>query len=246
VNDATTGIAIVDWALGLLAPPWGYLIVFGFTVSENIFILGTFTPGETVVVAAAFVASTGDLSLLGVWFVAVVGGVVGSNIGYFLGRRGGREAFLRIGDRFHMSEKRIEAAEEYFYKHGSPTIFVARFAAGVKNLVPMIAGASRMHLGWFELYTVLGAMAQTTLLVAIGYFVGANIDRALQIVSQVGIVGLVLFVVVIALALFGRRRFVSARDERLVEEIEAEDAEEQGAEGILDEEPFGGMDEYEP
>lgn len=246
MNDAVTGIAIVDWALGLLAPPWGYLIVFGFTVSENIFILGSFTPGETVVIAAAFVASTGRLSLAGVWLASVVGTTVGSNIGYLLGRRGGRETLLRYGDRFHMSEKRIEAAEEYFYKHGSPTVFAARFAAGVKNLVPMIAGTSRMHLGWFELYTVLGAMTQTTLMVAIGYFVGANIDRALQIGSQIGVVGFVLFAGVVILALVGRRRYVSARVEQLLEEEEAEDAEEVGSGGIFEELPVGGMDEYEP
>ena len=246
MNGAITGITIVDWALGLLAAPWGYLIVFAFSVSENIFILGTFTPGETVVVAASFMASQGELSLAGVWLASVLGGTIGSNIGYILGRKGGREALLRYGDRFHISEKRIEAAEEYFYKHGSPTIFIARFAAGVKNLVPMIAGASRMHVGWFEVYTVLGAMAQTTLMVAIGYFVGANIDTALTIASQIGIFGLVLFVGVVVLLILGRRRFISTRVEQLIEEEEAEELEESGAEGILEEVPFGGMDEYEP
>lgn len=246
MNGATTGIAIVDWALGLLAAPWGYLIVFGFTVSENIFILGSFTPGETVVVAAAFVASAGDLNLAAVWIASVVGGSIGSNIGYFVGRRGGRETLMRYGDRFHMSEKRLAAAEEYFFKHGSPTVFVARFAAGVKNLVPMIAGASRMHIGWFELYTVLGAMAQTSVMVAIGYFVGTNIDFALKIASQVGILGLVLFLTVVVLALVGRRRYLSTRVEQLVAECDAEDAEEAGAQGIIEELPPGGMDEYEP
>lgn len=243
---AHTGIAIVDWALGLLAAPWGYLIVFGFTVSENIFVLGTLTPGETVVVAAAFVASAGDLNLAGVWLASVLGGTIGSNVGYFFGRRGGREALLRFGDRFHMSEKRIEAAEEYFDNHGAPTVFVARFAAGVKNLVPVIAGASRMKIGWFELYTVLGAMAQTTMMVAIGWFVGENIDVALKIASQVGILGLVLFVAAVVLALVGRRRYIAAKVDRLVEESEGEEAEEAGSEGIFDEPPVGGMDEYEP
>lgn len=246
MNGAITGIAIVDWALGLLAAPWGYLIVFSFTVSENIFILGTFTPGETVVVAAAFVASAGKLNLFGVWLASVMGGTIGSNIGYLLGRKGGRDALARYGHRFHMSEKRIRAAEEYFDNHGSPTIFLARFAAGVKNLVPVIAGASRMKLGWFELYTVLGAMAQTTVMVAIGYFVGANIDVALKIASQVGIVGLILFVVAIVLALVGRRRYISSKVERLVAESEVEDAEEASAEGALEEPPADGMDEYEP
>ena len=63
-----TGIAIVDWFLSLL-DSLGYLIVFAFTVFENIFVVGSMTPGETVVVAAAFVSSSGGLVLAGVWLV---------------------------------------------------------------------------------------------------------------------------------------------------------------------------------
>ena len=207
MTEPVTGIAIVDWFLGLLGQ-WGYLIVFGFTVSENIFILGSFTPGETIVVAAAFLGSRGDLSLAGVWLASVLGTLVGSNISYVIGRRGGRDALTRWSDRFRIPLMRIEAAEEYFYNHGSKTVFLARFAAGVKNFVPMIAGASHMGLFWFELFSLLGAIAQTTLMVAIGYFVGENFDLALKIASQVGIVGFLLFVGVIVLLLVGRRRYI--------------------------------------
>lgn len=245
MTDPVTGIAIVDWFLALLGT-WGYLIVFGFTISENVFILGSFTPGETVVMAAAFVASRGDLNLAGVWIASVIGTMVGTNLSYMLGRKGGRSAITYWGDRFHISLMRIEAAEEYFYKHGSKTVFLARFAAGVKNFVPMIAGASHMGLFWFELFSLLGAFAYTTLMVAIGYFLGSNFDLALKIASQIGIVGTLLFVALIVLALVGRRRYINARDARLIAEEAAEAAEEAGAEGTLDEEPLDGMDEYEP
>ncbi len=245
MTDPVTGIGIVDWFLGLLGT-WGYLIVFGFTVSENVFILGSFTPGETIVIAAAFVASQGDLSLAGVWAASVIGTLVGSNISYLLGRRGGRGAITYWGERFRIPAMRIEAAEEYFDKHGSKTVFVARFAAGVKNFVPMIAGASHMGLFWFELFSLLGAIAQTTLMVAIGYFLGSNLDLALRIGSNVGIFGFLLFVALIVVLIVSRRRYIESRDERLVAEELADEAEEFGMEGCCDELPVGGMDEYEP
>lgn len=245
MTEPVTGIAIVDWALGLL-DQWGYLIVFGFTVSENIFVLGSFTPGETVVMAAAFVASMGDLNVAGVWFASVIGTTVGSNISYALGRKGGREMLMRFGDRFRISDERITAAEEYFFKHGSKTVFLARFGAGVKNFVPMIAGVSHMGLFWFELYTVLGAITYTTIGVLIGYFIGENFDRAVAILSNIGFVGLLLFVGVVVLLLVGRRRYIQAQTEELVAEELAEEAEEIGLDGCLDEPPPDGMDEYEP
>ncbi len=245
MTEPVTGIGIVDWFLRLLGE-WGYLIVFGFTVSENIFILGSFTPGETIVVAAAFLGARGDLSLTGVWFASVVGTLVGSNISYIIGRRGGRDAITKWSERFRIPYVRIEAAEEYFNNHGSKTVFLARFAAGVKNFVPMIAGASRMRILWFELFSLLGAIAQTSLMVAIGYFVGQNFDLAMKIASQVGIFGFLLFVFVIVLLLVGRRRYIEARDERLVAEELDEEAEEAGLCGILDEPPVDSMDEYEP
>ena len=245
MTEPVTGIAIVDWFLRFL-DTWGYLIVFGFTVSENIFVLGSFTPGETVVMAAAFVASMGELNVVGVWFASVIGTIVGSNLSYALGRKGGRDMLMRFGDRFHISDDRITAAEEYFFKHGSKTVFLARFAAGVKNFVPMIAGVSHMGLFWFELYTLLGAITYTTIGVLIGYFIGQNFDKAVAIAGQVGVVGTVLFVVLVVLLIVGRKRHIDARTERLLAEEHDDEAEESGLEGVLEEPPFGGMDEYEP
>jgi membrane protein DedA with SNARE-associated domain len=111
--EPVTGIAFIDWFLGLLDVA-GYPIVFGFTVFENLFVIGGITPGETIVVAAAFLSTPqyGSLQWPLVWLASVVGTVLGSNISYFLGRRGGRDALLRYGSRFHISEKRIADAEE--------------------------------------------------------------------------------------------------------------------------------------
>ncbi len=205
--EPVTGIAIIDWFLGLLDTA-GYPIVFGFTLFENLFVIGGITPGETIVVAAAFLSTPtyGSLQWPLVWLASVLGTVIGSNISYFLGRKGGRDALLRYGHRFHISEKRIADAEEYFAVHGSKTVLVGRFTAGFKNFTPMIAGVSRMKLPWFELYTVLGAMLYSAVMVLIGYFLGENFERALAFAAGIGYAGVAILLTLVLVLVLVRRR----------------------------------------
>ncbi len=213
-----TGIAIVDWFLALL-DSHGYLLVFGFTIFENLFVIGSFTPGETVVMAAAFMSTPqqGGLNITGVWICSVIGTVTGSNISYWVGRIGGRDTFLRLSKRFKVKEEHLVAAEKYFYTHGSKTVLLSRFAAGFKNFVPMIAGVSKMELAYFEGWTIAGAVLYTSLMCGIGYFVGENFDKALKIAAQIGWVGMVLFIAVIGFAIWGKRRFEKRQIEEFAE-----------------------------
>jgi membrane-associated protein len=225
-----TGITIIDWFLGLM-DTWGYLLTIAFTISENLFVIGSFTPGETVVIAAAFLSAPqngGHLSLAAIWLSSVFGTIVGSNISYWFGRRGGRDTLIRYGRRFHIGENRLAAAEAYFYSHGSKTVFLSRFAPGFKNFVPVIAGMSKMHVLYFQGWTLLSAVVYTTVMCLIGRFVGENFDSALTIAQRLGYFGLAIFVIVLGLALFGRRRFAAHRREELLDEYAEELADEWG------------------
>ena len=217
-----TGFAPLDWFLSLL-DAWGYLIVAGFTVSENLFVLGSFTPGETVVMAAGFVSKAGGLNPWLVGVSSLVGTLIGSNASYWFGRHGGRDALLKWGGRF-VDEERIIAAEEYFEMHGNKTVLISRFAAGFKNFVPVVAGASRMRLWIFEVYTLIGAVAYTTLMVMLGRIFAENFDRALAVARNITWFGFILLLAMIGFIIWGRRRLIERKVEQLVEvaEIEAE------------------------
>lgn len=224
-----TGIAILDWFLGLMNT-WGYLITAAFTISENLFVIGSFTPGETVVIAAGFLSApaNGSLSLTAVWLSSMFGTVLGSNISYWFGRRGGRDTLARYGRRFHINEERLAGAEAYFYRHGSKTVFLSRFAPGLKNFVPVIAGMSKMHILYFEGWTFLSAAAYTTAMCLIGRFVGENFDRALAIGRSLGYFGFAVFAVVLGLAVFGRHKLVEHRRDELLDEYAEELADDWG------------------
>lgn len=235
-----TGIALVDWFLGVMQT-WGYLVVFVITIFENLFVIGSFTPGETFVLTAAFVASRGSLSLPVVWTLSVVGTTIGSNIGYVAGWRLGRDtvqrqisrlAATRIGSRLGLSDDSLADAELYFYRHGSKTVLLSRFAVGLKNIVPVVAGVSRMGPFFFELYTVLGAVVYTSLMCAIGWFLGENLDLALRIASGIGYFGLLIVLALFAAVWWAGRRVRLRRQETEIAEEAAEEAGESVAEAI--------------
>jgi len=221
----------VDWFLRLL-DAWGYLIVAGFTVFENLFVLGSFTPGETVVIAAAFVASGGGLTVWGVAGASLVGTLIGSNASYILGRRAGlsavsafaeRVAATRIGRLLRIDPNGMDEVHEHFHTDGAKTVFISRFAVGAKNFVPAVAGAVRMPFFWFELYTLLGAITYTAAMCAIGWFLGQNFKYALRIATSMGWVGLALLAVFVTFVVAGRRRIKARREARAEEEGSDED-----------------------
>lgn len=210
-----TGVAIIDWFLRAL-DSWGYLIVALFTISENLFVIGSFTPGETVVMAAGFVSKMGGLNAWIVGLASLIGTMTGSNVSYLFGRRGGREALLKWGGKF-FDEEHITAAEEYFELHGNKTVLVSRFAAGFKNFVPVIAGVYRMRVWIFELYTFIGALIYTTLMVTLGVVFADNFDRALAVARNMTWVGLVLVVAMLAFLFWGRHRYIASRVDKFAE-----------------------------
>jgi len=222
-----TGIPLLDWFFSFL-DSWGYLIVFLFTLSENLFVIGSFTPGELMVMAAGFVTVKGGLDPALVAASSMAGTIVGTNLSYYFGRRGGRQALERWGGKVFY-EERIRASEEYFERHGSPTVLFARFAAVFKNFVPVIAGVSKMRVWIFELYTVIGALIYTTLMLLLGRIFAENFDRAIAIARNLTWLGTILLVVVLVFLLWGRRKLHARRIEALAES--AEDPAEDAADG---------------
>lgn len=209
-----TGIDWVDALLAVLVE-WGVGLTFLATVLENVFVVGSFTPGDTFVVAAAFTASRGALSLPAIWAVTLLGTITGSNISYIIGRRLGlggvralalRVSRTRIGRVARLGPGGVDDVEALFHFYGARTVFMSRFAIGVKNFISVTAGAARMGVVRFELYTVASALVYTSAMCLIGWFLGGNLDIALRVVSWIGWSGLGL-VALFAIALFlGRHR----------------------------------------
>ncbi len=216
----------LDWSLSALGA-YGYLIVFLATLGENLFIVGSFVPGDLITAAAAFTAANPQgqhISIWGLLIAATVGSLIGMNISYFVGLRGGRDLISRIGPRFGITIEAIEGGEEYFERHGALTILFARFVAVLKNLSPAIAGASHMRIAVFEVFALIASFGYAALLMAAGWFLGENFRAGLKYFGAFSWLLFVGVVVTIALAWRSKRR----HDKQLLAENAADFEAEHG------------------
>jgi undecaprenyl-diphosphatase len=153
---------------------WSYAIIFAAAALECAAFLGLLVPGESVVLASGFFAHQGILNLDTVMAAVGLGATIGDNIGYYLGRRLGREWLLRHGSRFGIGNRRLQQVEVFFQRHGPKAVFFGRFIGFARALVPFVAGTSRMRYRQFLIYNALGAVLWTIGFVTLGYVLGAS------------------------------------------------------------------------
>jgi membrane protein DedA with SNARE-associated domain len=163
----------------------GYLGVFLLMTIESSFIP---FPSEVVMIPAGYWAGAGTSGWqLGPTVLAgLAGSLVGAWINYTLAIWLGRAVLLRYGRHFFIPESKMVKAELYFERHGAITTLVARLIPGIRQLISIPAGLSRMDAFRFSLYTGLGAGAWVTLLTVVGYAAGRQHQRWEHVWSQYG------------------------------------------------------------
>jgi Uncharacterized membrane-associated protein len=178
----------------------GYLAVAGFVLLED---FGVPLPGETILIAAAVYAGAGQLNVVAVGVVAVAAAILGDNIGYLLGRTGGRPLVLRYGKYVLLTEKRLDAAQGWFTRHGGKVVVIARFIEGLRQANGWIAGITRMHWLSFVLFNSLGAVLWVGTWLTVGYVSGSHINTVYNAFEHY-VVYFVIAVAVIIAALITR------------------------------------------
>jgi membrane protein DedA with SNARE-associated domain len=106
--------------------------------------------------------------------VATIGNTLGSLIAYAIGAWGGRPFLERYGKYMLIREHELEAADQFFARYGSATVFIGRLLPIVRTFISFPAGVARMPIGKFILYSTLGALLWSMLLVWAGLQLGAN------------------------------------------------------------------------
>jgi membrane protein DedA with SNARE-associated domain len=172
---------------------YGYLAVFLFIGVEN---LGIPFPGETMLVAASVYAATGcGMQEPFVILACIAGSIVGSSIGFFVGRVGGRGLLRKL----HVSDKHLAPAEAYFRRYGSATVFFGRFLAVLRAWAAFLAGLNEMNPVRFSIYNGAGAIIWSTAFGLLGFALGKNLDKLKQVLAEMGTLGTVIILVIIAL-----------------------------------------------
>lgn len=180
---------ILQYLLDLIARlgHWSYLVIFAAAALECAAFAGLLVPGESLVLASGFFAHAGLLKLDALIPAAAIGAAAGDNIGYYLGRRLGRNWLLRHGRSIGLRQRRLAQAEAFFQRQGPKAVFIGRFIGFARALVPFVAGASRMRYGKFVLYDALGAVLWTIGFVTLGYVLGASWQLAEKWIGRAGL-----------------------------------------------------------
>jgi membrane protein DedA with SNARE-associated domain len=183
----------------------GYPLLFVLVMAES---GGVPIPGETALITAAVLASRGKLQIEWVIALAAAAAIVGDNIGYEIGRKGGRWLLERPG-RFHRQRQEVlRIGEPFFERHGPKAVFFGRFVLGLRVWASWLAGATRMHWRSFFVWNALGGICWATGIGLLAYFLGSSAGNAIE---TFGIYGLVAAVLAVVGALVLHRRAVSHR-----------------------------------
>ena len=157
---------------------WRYPAIFAAVLLGNV---GLPVPEETILALGGFLAHRGELQLPTVIAVGLLAAIVGDNIGYWLGRRYGREALERYGRYIWVRADRLERVSAFMARYGGFAVFAARFVAGVRFLAGPVAGATGMRPRTFIVANTLGALVYVPYAVGLGYAVsygaGGVIER---------------------------------------------------------------------
>ncbi len=184
---------------------FGYPAVIVFVMIECI---GIPFPGETMLLLASFYAAVSTrLQIPYVIACAAIGAIFGDNIGYLIGRTGGRTFILRFGRFFFVKPQYLEYAERFFDRHGNKTVFFGRFTTILRLWSALLAGVNHMPWRSFLLYNAAGGVVWAIFYGLLGYFAGRlfhdNFAQVERLASTIGwiasgaIIAIVLLVVIV-------------------------------------------------
>jgi undecaprenyl-diphosphatase len=171
-------------ALVKLPTHLGYLILFGLVAAES---SGVPVPGETALITAGVLAHHGRFHIEVVILVAALGAIVGDNLGYLIGRTGGRRLLERPGFLEQRRRAILAKGEPFFAEHGPKAVFLGRWVAGLRIAAAWLAGINRMPWGVFAFWNALGGIAWATSVGLMAYALGPTAERVLRYVGLAGV-----------------------------------------------------------
>ncbi len=180
---------MADWIFNLLRgffDEHGYLTIFVALLLEN---AGIPVPGETILLFASFLAfDEQQLRMSYIILIGITAATLGDNIGYWIGRKGGRPLLDKYQHLFRIPNTTIAKGEKLFSQHGKWTIFFARFVFGMRIIAGPLAGVLHMEWKVFGLFNFLGATLWVTVISWVGYTFGEHWDQLIKVMGRVNVI----------------------------------------------------------
>jgi membrane protein DedA with SNARE-associated domain len=181
---------------------YGYFAVFLIVGLESV---GIPLPGETALAAAAlYTARTGRLDIWLIFLVATAAAILGDNLGYWIGYRGGYKVARKYGHKIRLDERKLKVGRYVFDRHGGKVVFFGRFVSVLRTFAAFIAGT--VHMSWprFLAFNAAGGIVWAGL-VTFGFYLAVNNLEKFSGTINVVLISLAVLVV-IAVFLIVRRQ----------------------------------------
>lgn len=177
-------------------------IVFLMTIESTFFPL----PSELVIPPAAYLAQKGEMNVFFIIIAGVIGSLIGASINYIIAFTLGRKIIYSLANHklaklLLISEEKVKISENYFLKHGNISTFLGRLIPGIRHLISIPAGFSKMKLSSFIFYTLLGSTVWNCILAASGYYFGSNQELLLSYYEEYEIIIYSILAIIILVAL---------------------------------------------
>ena len=170
---------------------WGYFAVALLMGMENACIP---IPSELILGFAGYLVFAGRMTFLGALWYGMLGGILGSWFAYEVGRRGGRAFVDRYGHYFFIKRSHVDRAQNWFDRYGLKAVFFSRMLPVIRTFISLPAGFAHVDLRKFTLYTILGSLPWTALIIGAGMALGESWEYLLEVGHEASL----LFVVVCA------------------------------------------------
>lgn len=183
----------------------GLLLVGAIIFAESGLLIGFLLPGDSLLFTAGFFAGQGKLPIFGLMGTIIASTIIGYQVGYIIGEKGGPKVFTKKDGIFFRKEY-VDKTEHFFKKHGNKTILLARFVPIVRTFVSVMAGVGQMDKRSYFIYNVLGAFLWAGSVTLAGYFLGSKIPSLDKYIE--------LTIIIAVLATFGFSLVHALKDPR--------------------------------
>jgi membrane protein DedA with SNARE-associated domain len=184
-----------------LISTYGYLAVFAFVMLES---LGIPVPGETALIAAGtYAGHTHHLSPWLIFVVASAAAIIGDNLGYLLGDKGGYRLLRRYGHYIRVDESKMKIGRYLFDEYGGRVVFFGRFVSILRTYAAFLAGTNRMRWRHFLVCNAAGGILWAAIYTFGAYAAGSTLHRFSGVANIV--LGIAAAIVILATILIVRR-----------------------------------------
>jgi membrane-associated protein len=171
-----------------------YCLVGVFVFAEAAIMLGFVFPGETAAILGGVLASNDHVNIVAIIVVVVACAIVGDSVGYYVGQRWGQ--WLLTTKPLAKRRRILDRSLEELNRRGALAVFLARFSAFLRAVVPGLSGTSAMRYRTFFPANAAGGLVWGTGFCLLGYFVGTKVEQASGVASYV-VLGLIVALAVV-------------------------------------------------